>query len=430
MFFSKAIIFLIFFAKNIKLISSKVCIIGAGPGGATAALFLAKMGIECILVDKAKFPRDKICGDALSGKVVESLNKIISDFTHEFSTEKFQLPCHGVEFVAPNLQSIKLPFKKDFETQKIAPGFISRRIDFDNYLINEVKKYSQIKLFEETNISFIEKQNDGWLLKNEDETFVCKTNLVIAANGAHSQFSKKIGGIELEHQHYCAGLRAYYKNVDGLDKFNFIELHFLKEFLPGYFWIFPLPNGAANVGVGMRSDFVSKKKINLKNEMLQIIATNPILKERFKNAELMDDIKGYCLPLGSKKRKLSGDGFMLIGDAASLIDPFTGEGVGNAMWSAELAALQVKNCIEKNNFSANELSNYDKAVYKKLGDELQLSYRMQQLVNFPWLFNFIVRKANSNKLIRDTLMCMFDDVSIREQLKKPSFYFRLLFKGN
>ncbi len=409
------------------MISSKVCIVGAGPGGATTALFLAKMGIESVLIDKAKFPRDKICGDALSGKVVETLNKIVPDFIQHFSAEKFQLPCYGVEFVAPNLQSIKLPFKKDFETNKTAPGFIARRIDFDNYLINEVKKQPLIQFFEATEISLFEKQNDGWLIKNADETFVCKTKLLITANGAHSQFSKKIGGIEVEHQHYCAGLRAYYKNVGGLSPHNFIELHFLKEFLPGYFWIFPLPNGMANVGVGMRSDYVSKKKVNLKKEMLHIISTNSILKERFKNATLVDDIKGYGLPLGSKKRKLSGDGFMLIGDAASLIDPFTGEGVGNAMWSGELAALQAKICLEKNDFSAKELLHYDDAVNKKLGGELQLSYRMQQLVNFPWLFNFIVKKANNNEMLRQTLMCMFDDVEIREQFKKPSFYFKLLF---
>ncbi len=415
--------------KKLKLIASKISIIGAGPAGATAALLLAKMGIASVLMDKAKFPRDKICGDALSGKVVETLSKIIPDFSAQFLQTNIQVPCYGVEFVAPNLQSIKLPFKKDFETNKTAPGFVSKRIDFDNFLINEVKKQPLIQLFENTNITSFEKQNDGWLLKNEDDSFVCKTNLVMAANGAQSQFSKKIGGIEMEPKHYCAGLRAYYKNVSGLSEHNFIELHFLKEFLPGYFWIFPLPNGMANVGVGMRSDYVSNKKVNLKKEMLHIISTLPNLKERFKNAELVDDIKGYGLPLGSRKRKLSGDNFLLLGDAASLIDPFTGEGVGNALWSAEIAALQAKKSIEENNFSAKELKNYDQEIYKKLGGELQLSYRMQQLVNFPWLFNFIVKKSNNNQLLRDTLMCMFDDVNVRAQLKKPSFYFRLLFSN-
>ena len=280
------------------------------------------------------------------------MNKFFSDFSKQFSEKKFQLPCYGVEFIAPNLESVQLPFKKNYTTQTPAPGFIAKRIDFDNFLIEQVKKQSLIQLYEATEITSFEKNKQGWLLKNADASFVCQTNLVIAANGAHSQFSKKIGGIEVEPQHYCAGLRAYYKNVKGLHEHNFIELHFLKEFLPGYFWIFPLPDGNANVGVGMRSDDVSKQRINLKKEMLHIIQTNPILKERFKDAELVDEKRGYGLPLGSKKRKLSGDNFMLVGDAASLIDPFTGEGVGNAMWSGELAAQQAAQCVEQNNFSS------------------------------------------------------------------------------
>jgi geranylgeranyl reductase family protein len=406
---------------------SQIVILGAGPGGAATALYLAKQGIKSILVDKAKFPRDKICGDALSGKVLDRLKEINPDLISAFEKLPVQVPCYGVEFVAPNLQSIKLPFKKDFKENKTTPGFVAKRIDFDNFLITEIKKQTLITLIEETDISNFELINNKWNLKSKDGNFNCTADLIIAANGAHSQFSKKIGKIEVEHKHYCAGLRAYYKGIEGLSEYNFIELHFLKEFLPGYFWIFPLPDGTANVGVGMRSDHVSSRKINLKNEMLSIIQTNPILKERFKNAELIDEIKGYGLPLGSKKRKISGERFMLVGDAASLIDPFTGEGVGNAMLSGKLAAEQAAKCISKNNFSGDEMKNYDKQINQLLGDELQLSYRLQKLVNNQWLFNWIVRKANNSKLLQDTLINMFENLEVREQFKKPSFYFKLIF---
>jgi menaquinone-9 beta-reductase len=111
------------------------------------------------------------------------------------------------------------------------------------------------------------------LIKAENMSF--NTRLLIAANGAHSSFARQTAGIKQEPEHYCAGLRAYYKNVAGLDKDNFIELHFLKDFLPGYFWIFPLPGGYANVGVGMLSETVSQKKVNLKKEMLRMIENHP-----------------------------------------------------------------------------------------------------------------------------------------------------------
>ena len=251
--------------------------------------------------------------------------------------------------------------------------------------------------------------------------------MVIACDGAHSSFTKNIAGLKTESEHNCHGLRAYYKGVKGLDADNFIELHFIKDILPGYFWIFPLPNGEANVGIGMRADKMTEKGINLKKSFEQVIASNASIAARFKDAELVDDIKLYGLPLGSKKRPLSGDNYMLCGDAAMLIDPFTGEGIGNAMMSGMHAANQAALCIQQNNYSAAFMQQYDTTLYKRLWSELNLSYRMQQLVNYPSLFNFVVRKANSNKLLRETISCMFEDIDMRAKLKSPTFYFKLLF---
>jgi flavin-dependent dehydrogenase len=231
----------------------------------------------------------------------------------------------------------------------------------------------------------------------------------------------------MEHKHFSAGIRAYYKGVSGMDKDNFIELHFLKDFLPGYFWIFPLPNGMANIGVGMRSDKVSRNKINLKEELKRILIDYPGLKERFSQAEPVGDVKGFGLPLGSKKRLISGDHFMLTGDAASLIDPFTGEGISNAMISGMHAADQVERCLHGNDYSAECMIQYDKKVYARLGKELNISTKMQQLINYPWLFNLVVNKAVKNKELGETISFMFDDLDLRKRLKDPRFYFRLLF---
>src|SRR5207342_3032720 len=137
----------------------------------------------------------------------------------------------------------------------------------------------------------------------------------IVADGDRSVIAKKYGGKTVEPDHYCGGIRAYYKNVSGMHKQNFIELHFLKELLPGYFWIFPLADGSANVGAGMLSKSLSKKKVNLRDAMLKVIAENPTIKDRFKDATLEGKILGWGLPLGSKKRKVSGNNFMLTGDA-------------------------------------------------------------------------------------------------------------------
>jgi flavin-dependent dehydrogenase len=108
--------------------------------------------------------------------------------------------------------------------------------------------------------------------------------------------------------------------------------------LPGYFLIFPVPNGQANVGIGMLSKYVSKNQINLKKLML-VVLESPKFKKRFKNAKLQTKIHGWGLPLGSKKnRSISEERFLLVGDAASVIDPFTGEGIGIAMFTGKWAA--------------------------------------------------------------------------------------------
>jgi geranylgeranyl reductase family protein len=403
-----------------------ILIIGAGPAGAATALFLGKLGIASMIVDRSTFPRDKVCGDALSGKVVEVLNKLDRNWTDELSTNEKMLGSWGVTFIAPNGKSLRVPFSTKKEKQT-APGFISKRIDFDDWLVQKVKNSKHTTLFEATEIRSYTRVNNKIIATVKDgKTF--NTKLVIAADGAYSSFTKDIAGLKTEPEHNCFGLRAYYKNVQGLDEENFIELHFLNEILPGYFWIFPLPGGYANVGVGMRADKMNNKKINLKKAFESVLQNNPAIRERFSGAEQVGEVKLHGLPLGSKKRKLSGDNYMLCGDAALLIDPFTGEGIGNAMMSGMYAAAQAAQCLQADNFSASFINNYDKELYKRLWPELQLSYRMQQMVNFPSLFNFVVNKANTNKMLRETISCMFEDIDMRARLKSPSFYFKLLFQ--
>jgi flavin-dependent dehydrogenase len=277
-------------------------------------------------------------------------------------------------------------------------------------------------------IDDFEKHLDGWKLSNKLTMESVHANLVVAADGAQSRFAKIVGGIHMEEHHFSAGLRAYYKGVKGLNPDGFIELHFLKEFLPGYFWIFPLANGCANVGVGVPSSVVREKHLNLKLEMLKLIQTNPTIMERFENAELVDDIKGYGLPLGSKKRPISGDGFLLLGDAASLIYPFTGEGLGNAMISALKASEVIAANYSSADYAAKSLAKYDEIVYNRLWPELNLSSKMLQLVKYPWLFNLVINKASRSKTLQETISCMFEDIDMRSKLKDPRFYLKILLE--
>jgi menaquinone-9 beta-reductase len=405
--------------------TTDVLIAGAGPGGASTSVFLTKEKIKHLIIDKAVFPRDKICGDALSGKTVGMLKRMTTDWQQYFLADKNKaVVCSGIQFIAPDNNCLDIPFQQNNNTTINPPGFVSRRIDFDNTLAGLID--TQYATFlTDTLLEDIEEKEGGLLvtIKQHGERKIIFTKMIVGAEGRSSMVAKKLAHHLMEPAHYSAGIRAYYKNVSGLHHNNYIELHFLTALQPGYLWIFPLANGAANVGVGMLSKSVSAKKVNLKQLMLDAIQTHPNIKERFTNAEMEGNIDGWGLPLGSKKRTLSGNRFLLTGDAGSLIDPFTGEGIGNAMVSGLVASRLIKKAIESNNFSADFLRQYDKELYKKLWTELKLSHYLQ----VPRLFNFVVGKASRSKELRETISCMFENVDIRKKFMNPFFYLRILF---
>ena len=401
---------------------------GAGPAGCATALFLAKAGLPSLLVDKACFPRDKICGDGLSGWSVAMLNRLDPAIKEQLARSQESLPSWGASFVAPNRQVLEVPFVDRHLPDARPPGYVATRLWFDNFLLDQCRQQPLIKIVEGVALEQWEQQaSDKVVLKDAKGNLQVEAKLAVFANGAHSRQARELAGLQPDKKHYVAGVRAYYEGIEGLHPDGHIELHFLKEFLPGYFWIFPLPGGKANVGAGMRSDVVAKKKVNLRKAMEHIIARDPRLRERFKGARQLDEIKGFGLPLGSKKRPISGNNFMLTGDAASLIDPFTGEGIGNALASGELAAQWVQKALEADRFGATFLKGYDQAVYNRLWKELRLSKTLQDLLNYPWLFSMVVNKAAANETLRQTISCMLTDMDVRQQLKNPRFYFKVLF---
>src|SRR5690606_8452165 len=92
---------------------TQVCIIGGGPGGCAAALKLAQHGIEAVLIEKAKFPRDKVCGDALSGKVMRTLERVDPDLAATVRSDQAAMPSWGVTFTAPGGRSLRVPFSRE-----------------------------------------------------------------------------------------------------------------------------------------------------------------------------------------------------------------------------------------------------------------------------------------------------------------------------
>jgi menaquinone-9 beta-reductase len=428
--------------------NAQIVILGAGPAGSATALKLSQLGIPCVLIDKATFPRDKICGDGISNQCVHVLQKWLDPSIVErfAAATHLQIDSWGLQVEGTKGNGFEIPYKPfSAEKTEIPSGFVCKRRDFDNFLVEEVRRSPLIEFIENVEITHFERlyvretfkvsrtfddaqnaQNTegGYFLSDKSGNVKIQTKLVIAADGAQSRFARQIGGIELDNQHFMASVKAYYKGVTGFHKDNFLEFYFLKDFLPGYFWIFPLPNGEANVGIAIVSEDVSKRKLNLKKCLEHVIETR--FKERFSNAEIVGKIEGFGLPLGSKKRQLSGDNYMLTGDAACLIDPLTGEGIANALLSGVVSAEKAAECLEKNDFSAKILRGYDERIYRMRGQEFKVSYWLQRQFRRAWFFNSLVYLISKNQHLARTFAFVFTDINLKKQLRKPSFWWNIL----
>jgi menaquinone-9 beta-reductase len=372
-----------------------VIISGAGPAGCTAALALGSSGLKVALIEKDKFPREKICGDAIPAYVPKVLNTINPAYAGAFKGLTEKIEADVCRFTAPNGKSLDLKFSEQ--------GFFCKRLIFDNFLFELVSKLQNITVYLETAVRDINLNGNGVSVIAGDNLKL-KSRVVIGCDGANSIIRKNLAGTKIDASKGSVAFRAYFKNVKGNPP-GTLEFHFLKDLLPGYFWIFPMPDNKFNVGLGMPSKVVSEKKINLRNEMLRIIETDPYLSTRFSGAEMTGEIKGHILPVCSRKISLSGNRYMLCGDAASLVNPATGAGIGQAMQSGRFAGWQVLKCFEKNDFSAGFMSSYDKIVYGKLWHENK-NYLLvrDHILKYPWRLNKIISIGSKSKFVYNAIL--------------------------
>ncbi len=400
-----------------------IIIIGAGPAGAIAAYQLSGTGYSIAVIDKTTFPRDKICGDALSPDITKQLFLVDPELSSAYEKLSSKKAVSTIEFIAPNNEKLGIDFIK--ENEPLTHAFVCSRLEFDNFLVDQIRAKKDIDFFEGESVKSVSTSDETFAINTDKQKLHCK--MALGADGAHSIINKRLTNNKLDRKHYMAGVRQYWEGVDNYEDSKAIELHFQKDLLPGYFWIFPLNDNRWNIGLGIPSDEVSSNKINLKTKLNDIIQNHPIIKERFKNAKPLEDVQGYGLPIGSKKVKCSGNRFLLLGDAASLIDPFSGEGIGNAIRSGRVAAEHTLSALKTNQFDAEFNKQYDKEIYRRMWPELRVSALMKKLLTYPRLFNLLINKAVKNDSIKTLLKAMVYDLELRKELSKPIFYFKLLF---
>ena len=399
-------------------------IVGAGPSGSTAAIYARRAGLRPLMVDKDRFPRDKICGDALSGKSVAILREL--DLL-----EKIQkLPgahIQSIVFSSPDHAAFRIDLRET-KLKDIPKGFVIRRKILDDFLFKEaqVQGTETIEDFFVTDLIRDGQQVTGIIGKQRGSTEEVRVHapVVLGADGYNSTVARKLHLYRHDPKHWVVALRCYYENVADLT--DQIELHYVDEVIPGYFWIFPLENGFANVGIGMLHKYIKERDIDLRQALDNTIAS-PYFRDRFAGARALEKPIGWNLPVGSIRRRSYGDGFMLLGDAAGLIDPFTGEGIGNAMYSARYAIGTILEARKSNDYSAKIFRQYEEGLWQAIGNELKVSTKLQKIGRYRPLLNFVVNKAAKNPEVSNIIAGMLANEVPRKRLANPLFYLRLLF---
>lgn len=398
---------------DINQIETDVCIVGAGPAGLISAMNLNEMGVNCVLLDKYEFPRDKVCGECFDGHVFHVLRRLNPNYVEEMNAEGIILKSWDYWFGDEKNRKLKTAFDKN-----ATPRILSKRIDFDTFLVNKAKEMPHITMLENVNIDAVNQVADGTILTSKDGKTQIKAKMTIGATGAASRFFNKVTKQPKREGDTYSFVRAYFKNVGRIPNNEVVFHIFYSPMIVLY--VCPLPGGIVSVEVGIKQSEAKKHKINLRKKIFELIKTYEPIKDIFVNAELVDKTKGAAIQLSYKKAKISGERFLLAGSAAQSVHPVTGYGVGHAMAAGEIAAKIAKQAIDNQDFSAKFLKSYDKAVYKKLGNEILLSQMLTYIFDHPKTCLPILFKVGNSI----TNLLTHEDFS--KEFLKPSFYFKQL----
>jgi geranylgeranyl reductase family protein len=367
-----------------------VIVVGAGPAGSAAACDLAAGGRDVLLLDRLSFPRDKACGDGFTPRAIAILNEL--GLEAEIRAAEFY-PINGIRIGTPGGRTWETSFlaKREGAAFYIAPRF---RLD----VMVQRRAVELGAEFVQADVkSFLRRDGriGGVVMRATDgaETPV-ESRIVIGADGATSAVARALrdGGRRPLEQRAVA-VRAYLDGIETLP--HRVEFYFHRRFLPGYGWIFPLGERSANVGVIVRAELITKRGLALTALLAEFLETPPV-RARLAAGHQVRDVKSWQLALGGcGSIRRAWDGALLVGDAAGLVDPLTGEGIQNALISARIAAEVASEALRRDDASHTVLAEYERRCERIIDPSLCRSHRVERWVaNSPWRVNSLFAIAN------------------------------------
>lgn len=343
-----------------------VTVVGAGPAGCAAAITLAEAGKRVLLVDRARFPREKCCGDGLTTSALRHLEALGLD---PRDVPSFR-PATELGVVSPSGRTVRLPLHP-------APGVfgaVARRTDLDAALV-ELARRRGAHVRESTRCVGVEAETRGPVRLSFDDQNEVQARFVIAADGAWSPLRRMLtaagapGGPATANRREpeWIAFRAYVAGARPA-AMQRLWVWFTTDLLPGYGWSFPLADGTVNLGICVR-----RRPGPALAELWESTLASPFVTSLVGPEAILEaPLRAWPIPVGVARARLTWGGgrVLFVGDAARAADPFTGEGVGQALVTGTLAAKAITDAAASPGIVA---ARYRDAVRRSLGRDQHLS---------------------------------------------------------
>ncbi len=384
-----------------------VIVVGAGPAGSTAAAYLARAGLDVLLLEKSAFPRDKVCGDGLTPRGVKQL----IDLGIDTSTGAGWLHNRGLRVVGGGV-TIELPWP---ELASFPPyGAVRQRLDFDEMLVRHAEK-AGARLHELSTVTeAITDERTGRVVGvkgrqgPDRQPMAYRAPLTLACDGVSARLALSLGMDKRSDRPMGVAVRRYYTSSRTHDDFleSHLELwdHTIPQqprLLPGYGWIFGMGDGTSNVGLGILSTSTAYGKTDYRALLRSWLDSTP-QEWGFREDNAVGKIAGAALPMGFNRTPHYRGGLLLVGDAGGMVNSFNGEGIAYAMQSARFAAECTVQALARPDGPAREraLRRYPAALREELGGYFRLGNGFSRLIGHP----AVMRAATRHSLPRPTLM--------------------------
>lgn len=391
--------------------SADVIVVGAGPGGSSTAAYLAMAGLDVLVLEKTRFPREKVCGDGLTPRAVRELITLGVPTPEDDGWIRNR----GLRIIGGGMR-LQLDWP---DTSEFPPyGLVRTRMDFDDILARHAVKHGA-RLLESTNVTGPVLSGDGRIVgvrarevddsgKATGAELTYTAPLVIAADGTSSRLSLAMGRQKRDDRPMGVAVRTYYTSPRHEDDYleSWLELwtkgpNGNRVLLPGYGWIFGVGDGTSNVGLGILNTSKAFGNVDYKDVMRRWVETMPE-EWTYSDATMVGPIRGAALPMGFNRQPHYADGLMLVGDAGGMVNPFNGEGIAYAMESGRLAAEVVAQAFARSDDASRErvLQSYPKVMKDALGGYYTLGRWFAHAIGHPE----VMRLATKYGLPRTTLM--------------------------